>query len=238
MSFALLVIAQTATSAPIGSPVSPVKPTAPVGSPVECNCDALQAETALDLKANKTDVITLQDKTSCISSDSTATNLIFRGCNVNVQNGLGGTYTIGSTATTNGCGNLIIGYNELLNRNSSTDRTGSHNVIVGSGNGYTSYGGIVGGYYNTISGVYSTVTGGYNSVASGYASSFTGGQGNTASVVWSSSIIGGGSNTASGQGSLVVGGTFNEASGLFSVIVGNKGGATGTTSCADYNICP
>ena len=43
----------------------------------------------------------------------------------------------------NGLGNLVIGYNEL--RGAGDDRSGSHNLVIGSRNNYSSHGGLVGG---------------------------------------------------------------------------------------------
>lgn len=57
----------------------------------------------------------------------------------------------GSTeGTVNGRGNLIVGYNERLVGDTNI-RTGSHNLVVGAFNNYSSYGGQVIGYNNTIS---------------------------------------------------------------------------------------
>ena len=43
---------------------------------------------------------------------------------------------------TNGLGNLIVGYNEL-GTPGEDNRTGSHNLVVGHGNSYSSFGGWV-----------------------------------------------------------------------------------------------
>ncbi len=104
----------------------------------------------------------------------------FNGVNVHVNNGTG--YT---DDTENGLGNLIIGYNEERNGGNNV-RSGSHNLIVGRWNNYSSYGGIVAGDLNTISGFFSTVIGGYGNVASGDNSCVTGGYFNTASGNYSS----------------------------------------------------
>ncbi|MCP4135735.1 MAG: hypothetical protein GY754_32505 [bacterium] len=57
------------------------------------------------------------------------------------------------------------------------NKSGSHNIIVGSNHNYSSYGGLVVGYYNTISGRYSSVSGGYYNQATGWHSSVSGGWG-------------------------------------------------------------
>ena len=52
--------------------------------------------------------------------------------------------------TTNGLGNLIVGYNELGNPNGD-NRTGSHNLVTGQQNSFSSYGGLVVGQVTTPS---------------------------------------------------------------------------------------
>jgi hypothetical protein len=58
------------------------------------------------------------------------------GANLRIVNGLG------TTETTNGLGNLIVGYNEERAPDGATNiRTGSHNVVVGAQNNFSSFGG-------------------------------------------------------------------------------------------------
>jgi hypothetical protein len=166
--------------------------------------------------------------------------LTFSGVNVHILSGSGST-----DETVNGLGNLIVGYNGL--RGSGDDRSGSHNIVVGDWNNYSSYGGLVAGYFNSISGVYSSVIGGrhnaangqYSSVsggdgniASGWSSSVSGGQYNTASIDCSS-VSGGYGNTASGGGSSVSGGMQNTASGNLSSV---SGGWTNTASGVESSV--
>jgi hypothetical protein len=132
--------------------------------------------------------------------------------NLYIQSGSGTT-----NGAVNGKGNLIIGYNEL--RGSSDVRTGSHNLIVGSAHNYSSYGGMVVGNWNTISGAYASVSAGTNNIASGMFSSVSGGEMNTASN-GGSSVTGGDHNTASGAYSSVSGGSFSAASGRGASISG------------------
>jgi hypothetical protein len=97
----------------------------------------------------------------------------------------------GSTAgAVNGEGNLVIGYGENAG---NRPRTGSHNLIVGTENGWTSFGGIVGGQSNQATGKYATVFGA-NNVAAG-AWTFLAGQHNRASGP-DSSVLGGDGNSA------------------------------------------
>lgn len=199
---------------PVGAtgPAGPAGPTGPAGLGFTTQADADKA----------TD---LMNVLSYSESENTWT---FTGVNVQIVSGEGGTY-----ATPNGFGNLIIGYNEMGSR-TPYQRTGSHNLIVGYGNDYTQFGGIVAGANNVISGTFATVTGGINNTASGQASSVSGGYNNTASGVESSvsggggnaannsysSVSGGYGNTASGSGSSVSGGSSNAASGQYSSVSG------------------
>ena len=87
----------------------------------------------------------------------------FSGVNVQVVDGSGDT-----DGPVNGRGNVIVGYN--ANCQADT-RTGSHNLIVGDAHSYSSYGGLVAGFNNTVSGIWSSVTAGRNNTASGVFSS-------------------------------------------------------------------
>jgi|RhiMetdeSRZDD1v2_1073273.scaffolds.fasta_scaffold281263_1 hypothetical protein len=64
-----------------------------------------------------------------------------------------------ATDTTNGLGNLIVGYNELRPLSDNV-RTGSHNVVVGRQNNFSSFGGLVAGAFNEISGEFAAISGG------------------------------------------------------------------------------
>lgn len=145
-------------------------------------------------------------------------NVTFSGINVQVVNGEG------STGTTNGTGNLIVGYDEVdssgtghctlafdgLDQLLNTEalcigagatwsvtgfKTGSHYIVAGSENNYSSYGGVVFGRQNTSNATYANVTGGNKNTASGAYSSVSGGTSNAA-ISQSSSILGGQNNTA------------------------------------------
>lgn len=147
-------------------------------------------------------------------------DIIFSGVNVRVVNGTGTT-----DGTPNGLGNMIVGYNEV--RGAGDDRSGSHNLVVGSQNNYASYGGLVAGYLNTLSDIYASVSGGINNTASGGFSSISGGSNNTASGV-RSSVSGGIDNKASGGFSSVCGGSTNTADGYCSSITGGESNMTGS----------
>jgi hypothetical protein len=167
----------------------------------------------------------LQDTLAAVTFDATANELVITGANLRIVNGLG------ATETTNGLGNLIVGYSELRKDNSTcrlfprvacTDvRTGSHNVVVGKEHNFSSFGGVVVGFFNEISGQFASVSGGDNNTASGTASSVSGGANNTASST-NSSVSGGGANMASGRASSVSGGGANTASGDTSSVSGGE----------------
>ena len=154
--------------------------------------------------------------------------LIFEGMNIQIVDGSGATDGLpgpGSEPIPSGLGNLIVGYDEV--RSSASDKTGSHNLVVGPEHNYSSYGGLVAGFRNTVSGLNASVSGGFSNAANGTESSVSGGDSNIASgyrssvsggvfneaSAFTSSVSGGKSNTASGPQSSVSGGTGNEASG-------------------------
>ena len=145
-------------------------------------------------------------------ADSSA---VFAGVNVSIVDGSGDT-----EGDVNGLGNLIVGYNEV-----PTDfdeaRGGSHNLVVGAQNNYSSYGGLVAGSHNQVLARFSSVSGGQNNVASAGYTSVGGGYENTASNGFSS-VSGGAYNTASGLRSAVSGGQYNTASNWYSSVSGGR----------------
>ena len=208
------------------------------------------------------------------------------GVNLQVVNGLSRTETI------NGAGNLIIGYDEpnsfttkpicsqarAFNGALITDeagclvaggvfstqhKSGSHNLVLGTQNGYSSYGGIVGGRFNYINEIFASVVGGVDNRASGRFSaifsgqghltqesgaailggignqalarnsSITGGVGNVASGE-NASISGGERNTASGRTSTVSGGLLNTASGSGATVSGGRNNVAAGTNSATF----
>lgn len=180
----------------------------------------------------------LETKLASVSLENSGQDVIFTGVNVHVRNGTG------STDGINGLGNLIVGYN-IDSFGPVASRTGSHNLIIGDEHSYSSYGGFVAGYFNTISGQSSSVCGGQSNTASGWYTSVSGGWYNTASgdrssisggyfneaIGVRSSISGGGSNDAIGENSSICGGKDNLADGYYSSI---SGGLARTTS-GDYD---
>jgi hypothetical protein len=172
------------------------------------------------------------------------------GANLQIVSGSGKT-----NGPVNGAGNLIVGYDEVASCMEAFDcfgrlppQTGSHNLVLGSSQEYTSYGAILGGLVNRalapatfavgvenkVSGPGSSVSGGMGNTASGERASVSGGSNNTASGIVSSvsgghqnkategpAWVGGGFLNTAESGS-VVGGFENHSSGLESAILGGS----------------
>ena len=216
-----------------------------------------RADTASDIAALQAAVASLQQKvasqqaqinalksvTSGFSrvTDTTRTDgkngteLYLTGFNLHVVNGLGATNGEPNSPrdvshpVVNGLGNLIVGYN--VRRGDDEDlRIGSHNIVVGDGAGYLSFGGLVAGQFNTVSAPYATVTGGAANTASQRFTSVSGGFGNLASGSYST-VSGGGGNAAAFYGSSVTSGANNVANAYYaSVTGGNSNTASGVFS--------
>ena len=133
----------------------------------------------------------------------------FSAVNVQIVSGSGST-----SGAVNGEGNLVIGYAENANGYS---QAGSHDLVVGSNNGWKGYGELVGGNKNQLIGNYAAALGQGNK-ASGTAS-VAAGTNNIASGS-QSSAIGGDHNTAKGAQSSVTGGDFNLANDTFASVAG------------------
>ena len=152
---------------------------------------------------------------------------IIEGANVHVRSGSGTTLDgcgrsdpdYPNCESLTGLGNLIVGYNDR--DRGVQDRSGSHNLVVGRGHSYSSFGGLVAGGFNTIHGAYASVCGGERNIASGDFSSVSGGFRNRATER-DSSVSGGHTNEASGFVSSVSGGAGNLASGAFSSVSGGE----------------
>ncbi|MBI5279315.1 MAG: hypothetical protein HY854_22980 [Burkholderiales bacterium] len=171
------------------------------------------------------------------------TRVRFNAVNLQVVNGLG------ATDTTNGVGNVIIGYDEA---SPTSEKTASHSLVLGRENSYSGYGGIVTGFKNRIRSAYSsilsgasnvagpaelpgapflqgggTILGGVGNYAMGIASVVVGGEQNMATGR-AVSVLGGQQNTASGDVAAVVGGALNTAGGARSSILGGQSRSTST----------
>jgi hypothetical protein len=160
--------------------------------------------------------------------------MYIRGTNLHIENGLGATNgnpdnPVGRVNTaTNGKGNLILGYNSSRVPDGGTDlRTGSHNLVLGDRNNYSSYGGIVAGSLNTITAPYASVASGAGNTASGDSACVSGGLFGIASGPYAS-VSGGNQNKASEYYASVSGGSNNTASGTYAWVSGGQGNqATG-----------
>jgi hypothetical protein len=174
----------------------------------------------------------LRDLLTVIRFDAAANEVRITGANLRLVNGLG------ATDTTNGWGNLIVGYNEPRTFPGATDtRTGSHNLVVGTEHNFSSFGGIVVGLQNEILGAFASVSGGQGSRASGVGASVSGGRGNWAlgesgsvsggvvnyAIGAGASVSGGFQNSANGPTASVSGGTLNTASGSRASVSGGGG---------------
>lgn len=167
------------------------------------------------------------------------------GANLRIVNGLGSTGCRNETGEIPGCpnglGNLIVGYNEPIPASADdldpAEHTGSHNVVIGTGQSFTRVGGLVAGLFNRISADFASVTGGERNIASGGRASVSGGARSTARGGFSavsggldnfaagggSAVSGGSNNTARGVGSAISGGNSNTASGDASAVSGRRG---------------
>jgi hypothetical protein len=224
----------------LGLTTLPTSAQAPPGNPFQ----TLQAEiTALQQTVNaqaaqiatlQKTVNTLQPLAAALSYNPVSKTITLTGVNIQIVNGMG------TTATTNGVGNLIIGYNEA-DADSPSVFSGSHNLVIGVGNGYSQYGGMVvghdnltsapfavvsGGWFNTAFGKNSSVSGGSFNLAGGDFSSVSGGDSNRAEG-GHSSVSGGEQNFAVGDASSVSGGTLNNANGTQSSVSGGQGNFAG-----------
>lgn len=185
-----------------------------------------------DLTAVQSNTVLALDGMLGLGTDSNGYDTArFTAVNVQIVNGAGDTSDI------NGLGNLTVGYNETnttlqlpfcsrgewdneidCENNGFTwaedQRSGSHNLVLGTGNAYSQYGGLVAGRANSISGPRASVSGGYRNLASGMGASVSGGYENVASGS-SSAVSGGRDNVASGEASTISGGAFDEVLNQF-----------------------
>ena len=177
-------------------------------------------------------VVALEAKTQYLTVSGTET--YFTGTNVHIRNGLGSTNgnpddprTLDPDDTAvNGLGNLIVGYNGFLEF--TPPRTGSHTLVLGDFNSYTSYGGIAAGWDNTASAAYASTLGGRSNRSAGPFCAIVGGAFNSTLDGHTASILGGNANRARDIDSTVCGGNANQATARFSVVGGGSGVVQGT----------
>jgi hypothetical protein len=167
----------------------------------------------------------VEDLADYVSVDTASSAVTFSGANVYVQSGSGysddnitGVLGDGSGSLT-GLGNLIIGYDE---DDGGDTKTGSHNLVIGFSHSYSTFGGLISGYDNTLDGAAGALIGGSSNFVSNDFSVVSGGYNNEADEVYSV-VSGGHSNDATGRYSVVSGGYDNEAAGNYSAVSGGYG---------------
>jgi hypothetical protein len=180
-------------------------------------------------------------------------NIVFKGANIHIVSGSGATNDNGNPL---GLGNLILGYN-VSYPGEDAFRTGSHNLIVGDYNGFTSTGGVVFGNYNTSRGPGAVVLGGASNYAGGLDACIVGGVNNATGYPFgldsgdNCTVVGGNADFAGGTVNAIFGGWENQTSGASyecTVVGGIQNTATGrndwlfggigTTSNADNEATP
>lgn len=139
----------------------------------------------------------------------------FKAVNVQIISGSGST-----AGTVNGEGNLVIGYNE-----GKRSQTGSHNLVLGTSQSFTSYGGFLAGSGNTVTGPYASVSGGRENTVSREVDSISGGILNSTTAT-GASVSGGSENIAEGNNTSISGGSDNRAEATGSSINGGFGNIT------------
>ena len=139
--------------------------------------------------------------------------LVLTGMNFQVVSGSGDT-----DGAINGTGNIIIGYDE---KESGDKKTGSHNLVIGRFHSYPTWGGIVAGENNTITGVVASVLGGVRNSANDDGAVVVGGVSNRADGE-TSVVVAGENNRTSGRSCAVASGTSNLCSGIAGAVSGGS----------------
>jgi len=207
-----------------------------------------------DLRTALSDLIALNNSLSIETVNGVRT-VRLSGVNLQIVNGLD------NTESRNGAGNVIIGYDEpniatkimcslataagtgafLTNEAAcvgaggvvlTRQKTGSHNLVLGSQNSYSSFAGIIGGRESFITAPYAASISGIGNLASGSFAVNVSGTGNHATGLTAATLAGN-SNTASGSNASVSGGTGNIASSVGTTV---SGGSTGIASGPQSNI--
>ncbi len=162
--------------------------------------------------------------------DDTAKTMTFEKANVRILNGAT------KTDQANGLGNLIIGYNEP--HTTPKNRTGSHNLILGVGHGYESFGSIISGKNHSIQSPHAAVIGGEeNEIGQlGESSVSIAGQKNNIGITKNSKYaanVAGQNNTASNTHAANVAGQNNTASNTHAANVAGQNNTASNTHAAN-----
>ena len=177
--------------------------------------------------ATTADLAAIDDLLAVVDADPSAQTVTFHDVNVYIQSGSGATDDdFDTTGTLTGLGNLVIGYDEA-SADGSDEKTGSHNLVVGPLHSYTSYGGVVFGRDNAVTGMHAAVLGGTTNEAAGTFSAVLAGKENLTTGD-GSAVVTGAANAVSGGWAAVLGGYENEAGGLRSMVVGGSLNETGS----------
>ena len=195
------VVPRLATAGSVTTPNGFTAGTTISASAMNANFAALEAE----INDNHARLQTLETLLAGVTRSGDT--VVFGGLNVQVHNGAG------ATQTSNGTGNLVLGYNA---NSGAAPRTGSHNLIVGDDHGYTGAGGIAAGVGHSIADE-SYCIGGESNVAARLTTIVGGFNNETQSAARD---IGGDPDS---YASVIVGGVNNRINGKRSVIVGGQG---------------
>jgi hypothetical protein len=211
-SLAISAQAVAALNVCVGGPTSSVTipnkaGTCPTGKKLtqlalESEVTALQGQVA----ALQTTLSKVSYKPSGLDGQPT---LEISGANVQIDNGTGNTFS-----TMNGLGNLFIGYDD-----GPGSQTGSHNLVLGFNQSFTSYGSVIGGFLNTVTSPSAGVFGVSNTVGS--RGSLVAGGSNT--LTGDGDVVFGSSNSTDGVVTSVLGGQNNTVHGAFTSLLGGKG---------------
>lgn len=182
----------------------------------------VQAQFNITLASLNNRLTAVETKTTPLAYNAGSKLLTISGANVMVVDGSG------TTESTTGLGNFQVGYNEL--RGTGDVRSGTHNLIIGKLNNYSSYGGLVVGANNSISDIYASVSGGAGNSASAAFASVSGGSTNSATGLYST-VSAGKQNLASGLNSAVSGGVLGSATSVYSSV----SGGWQSTASGDYS---
>jgi hypothetical protein len=152
------------------------------------------------------------------------------GANVQIINGMG------HSDTTNGAGNLVIGYDESCDVEPIPEpeckppappvnpklQTGSHNIVVGDIHTYTSWGSIIGGKGGKANGPGAIMGGVGNRATANTEDAFLVGAANEVFNSFAGSVSGGERNRVNRADASVSGGVGNTASGIYSSVTGGE----------------
>jgi hypothetical protein len=148
-----------------------------------------------------------------ISYDPRAQAIYFTGVDVHVRNGSGST-----DGEPDGTGNLILGWNEV---DDEDERTGSHNLVIGSRHTWTGHSGLISGLDNTLRSDASVAVGGQGNIVTGAGAAAIGGQDNE--VAGEDAVaVGGAANFVEGEVAVASGGFGNDILGAYGVTVGGS----------------